>query len=270
MKNNVRRFSVLVIAFGLLYCSIAFGEKKPEKPIFITDYTETIDIGNDGAASVVVDVQFNRPCKSSLYIPLLFRRADLVTISPDTMEKEHVSRIVSEGGMKYIRIDKAKSAPECQDVKVRFDVPKYYNLLRRPKEVNHYPLTQRFINGSRIEIRKYHLQIILPERFIVHKIVETKPKYLDQKRNIPAYEVQNLYDRSSVVLSAVDLKAGDRASLEIIFKKPEQFRLFLTGLFVALIICFVLVYDLVWLRHRQKKDVKISENDEHLKDGETT
>ncbi|PIS28050.1 MAG: hypothetical protein COT43_07435 [Candidatus Marinimicrobia bacterium CG08_land_8_20_14_0_20_45_22] len=268
MKNNIHRFSVLIVILGFLLCSTAISEKEPEKPIFITDYTETIDIGNDGTANVVVDVQFNRPYKSSLYIPLLFRHVDLVTITPDTTEKENVNRIVSEGGIKYIRIDKAKSAQECQDIKVRFNVPKYYNLSRRLKELNHYPLTQRFINSSQVKIRKYRLQIILPEGFIVHKIVETTPKYIDMKLKIPAYEVQNFYDRSSVVLNAIDLQTGDWASLEIIFNKTTQFRLFMTGIVISLLICFLLIYDIVWLRHRREKDAKVSESDKHMKDGE--
>jgi len=270
MKNNVCRFSVLMIVFSLFFYSIALGEKKPEKPIFITEYSEIIKISNDGAADVVVDVQFNRLCKSSVYIPLLFRHTELVTITPDTMEKGHVSRIVSEGGMRYIRIDPTKDVPEFQNIRVRFDVPKYYNLSHRPKELNHYPLKQRFLNSSRLEIRKFRMQIILPEGFNVHKIVETTPKYIHPKRKNPAYEVQNLYDRSSVVLNAVNLQAGDRASLEIVFNKPAQFGLFMTGLVIALMICFLLIYDLVWHQHRHKKNAKKSKRDEHTKDGETT
>jgi hypothetical protein len=202
----------------------------------IISYKETIDINKEGNAEVTIKVEKIILYTKGILIPLKNNSTSDVKVFPDNIIEW---KYITTNGNKYIFIQPIKDSCSLSEIKVTYNSEKFIDFERvKLLDFGDRILEYQFQNLSGENILFFQCDIILPEDFIVNKVMETLPVQKDTTtfEQVVLKKVQN---KNGLELRAKKLKLYETTSVKFNYKVGGKSIYFLTAIFLIAVLYLI-------------------------------
>lgn len=206
----------LQIMFLALTLPLAVANAQDTGEAQLNSYHQRVIVAEDGSAEISIEAQVTDRAGDSLLIPLNCTKeiADLQVVdSVASLER------ISRGGVDFVKVEAVQGRlPES--IVITFRVPDYLSWQEAgPKNFGNFELSYRFTNASFAMIPDVKGEVVLPQSFVVHAIVESIPR-VSKNDPVTSYTVTKYEDKHAISIEGKDLSFG--ASLFVKFNARKQ------------------------------------------------
>jgi hypothetical protein len=238
-----------VILAALVWQPAAAQQAAAAKKTGLTQYAETVTLGEDGKADVSVQAKLANWTEKYLDLPAGY--AGMEGLKAEVNGAEVNAETVKDGSVSLLRLTLPDALPEESTVGLTFTAPKYYNWsdkkVLKPYHVNQ--LGHTFSNTTRYAVGNYSATIVLPPHWVVNSVASSVPASKADDIVSP-YDFTTGGDVTRVLLRSKSVAPGKTA--EIVFGMAKDGR----NTTLALLVGLLVIAGALWL----KRDVLTRED----------
>jgi hypothetical protein len=224
---------------GVAVACVLFCAREGMGQSRIRSYKETICIRPNGSAEVTSTVAIGEYVGSDLSLPLNYQWVEKISARVQETGETLPVEIASEDGIDRLRVNLGQTAISNKTLVLKFRDPAY--LLWKnagPGEFGFYEYKTEFQNTSRLVIDELAMEVVLPEGYLLHRIIKSVPS-LTKKDPTPPYSFVNTKGTSHLFLTGRNLTQGKSCMLQYTFVAKKVSYVFLSVCIVLMLLSLV-------------------------------
>jgi hypothetical protein len=238
MSMDLRRWLRAGFA-GLAITCVLFCAREGMGQSHVRSYKETICIRPNGSAEVTSTIAIGEYVGSDLSLPLNYQWVERISARVQETGATLPVEIASVDGIDRLRVTLGQTSISNKTLVLAFRDPAYFLWKNAgPGEFGFYEYKTEFQNTSALAIDELAMEVVLPEGYILHRIVKSVPG-LTRKDPTPPYSFVNSKGTSHLFITARNLTPGRSCMLQYTFVAKKVSYVFLSVCIVLMLLSLV-------------------------------